>query len=227
MPNILIIDDNLEILSANESHLADDGFCVTAVDTGIKAVAALNEQQFDCIVLDVMLPDLDGFAICKAARTVTDAPIIFLTCMDDLDDKLKGLMSGGDDYMTKPYSLKELSARIRAQLRRGQRDAALNAARGAGFYIDKHNKMIHTPGKNVFLSEKEFDLFLLFYENPMKVFSKDEIFEKVWKGAATNPNTVAVHILKLRRKLDETTTGCIENNYGTGYRFVPPKGAIL
>jgi len=219
MPNILIIDDNTEILSANESHLADDGFCVTAADTGIKAMAALNEKQFDCIVLDVLLPDIDGFAICKAARTVTNAPIIFLTCMDDLDDKLKGLMAGGDDYMTKPYSLKELSARILAQLRRGE---IIHSQGHDGFCIDTHNRMIRAGEKNVFLSEKGFDLFMLFYQNPMTVFSKEEIFEKVWKSTKTNPGTVAVHILKLRRKLDEETIGCIENDYGTGYRFVPP-----
>ena len=218
MQNILIIDDNLEILSANEAHLADGGFCVTAVDTGIKAITALNEKRYDCIVLDVLLPDLDGFAICKAARTVTDTPIIFLTCMDDLDDKLKGLMSGGDDYMTKPYSLIELSARIRAQLRRGK---IIGRREPCGFYIDADNRMIHAAGKNIFLSEKEFDLFMLFHENPMTYISKENIFERVWKSAKTNPDTVAVHILKLRRKIDEQTIGSIETNYRRGYRFVP------
>ena len=218
MQNILIIDDNLEILSANEAYLADDGYCVTAVDTGIKAIAALNEKHYDCIVLDILLPDLDGFAICKAARTVTDSPIIFLTCLDDLDDKLKGLMSGGDDYMTKPYSLKELSARIRAQFRRGE---IIGRQETGGFYIDADNRMIHTDGKNIFLSEKEFNLFMLFHNNPMKYISKEDIFEQVWKGAKTNPETVAVHILKLRRKMDSETVGSIETNYGKGYRFIP------
>jgi DNA-binding response OmpR family regulator len=132
-------------------------------------------------------------------------------------------MAGGDDYMTKPYSLKELSARIRAQLRRGE----LNHHRGnGGVIIDTRNRMISADGKNVFLSEKEFDLFILFCENPMTTFSKDEIFEAIWKGAKTNPSTVAVHILKLRRKLDEKIIGCIENTYGAGYRFVPPEGAV-
>jgi DNA-binding response OmpR family regulator len=129
--------------------------------------------------------------------------------------------------MTKPYSLKELSARIRAQLRRGEiiqrhHYGNENGNGNGSFYIDPHNRMIHAGGKNVFLSEKEFDLFMLFYENPMKVFSNDEIFEKIWQNAKPNQNTVAVHILKLRRKLDEAATGRIENNYGTGYRFIPP-----
>ena len=219
MNRILIVDDNPEILLANESYLREEGFFVTAVDTGIKALALLTEKEFDCIVLDVLLPDLDGFVICKAARTVTGAPIIFLTCMDDLDDKIRGLMSGGDDYMTKPYSLKELSLRIRAHLRRGEN---IQRKGSKDFYLDVQNRMIHTGEKNVFLSEKEFDLFRLLFENPMKFFSKEEIYERLWKGTKTNPGTVAVHILRLRRKLDEKTTGRIETDYGKGYRFLHP-----
>ena len=221
MANILVIDDNPEILDANVSYLTEQGFAVIAADTGVKAVSFLNEKQFDCIVLDVLLPDLDGFAICKAARTVTGAPIIFLTCMDDLDDKIQGLMSGGDDYMTKPYSLKELTARIHALLRRGEKSAE---RRDADFYIDRQNKMIHTPDKNVFLSQKELDLFLLFYENPGKVFSKDDLFKKLWPESA-DIGTVAVHILKLRRKLEyaKPYIGTIANDYRTGYHMDLPE----
>src|SRR5215510_13204332 len=114
MANILLIDDNDEILSANQSYLAKQGFNVTCADTGIRAIACLNENQYDCIVLDILLPDLDGFSICKAARTITNAPILFLSCLEETDDKVRGLKLGGDDYMTKPYSLEELAARINA-----------------------------------------------------------------------------------------------------------------
>lgn len=217
MPSVLIIDDNGEILSANKAYLTGQGFDVTCADTGIKALACLNENKYDCIVLDILLPDIDGYAICKAARTVTEAPIIFLSCMEDTDDKIKGLASGGDDYMTKPYHLSELSARLRALLRRSE------IYDDNGSCVNRHNRMIQTKEKSVLLSQKEFELFLLLYENPNTVFSKEEIFEKIWHGIS-DIRTVAVHIMRLRRKIEfaKNDVGQIENSYGTGYYFALP-----
>lgn len=162
------------------------------------------------------MPDLDGFTLCKAARTITDTPILFLSCLEEADDKVKGFMSGGDDYMTKPYSLKELLIRIQTIMRRG-------AERPSGdFYIDRENKLIHALGKNVLLSEREFNLFMLFYENPGEVFSKKELIKKIWYGNVET-GAAAVLVLKLRRKIEyaESVIGQIENCYGTGYRLVP------
>ncbi|MDR0273414.1 MAG: response regulator transcription factor [Clostridiales bacterium] len=220
MSNILLIDDNAEIQTANRDYLTKQGFCVTCADTGIKALAYINENRYDCIVLDILLPDLDGYSICKAARTVTNTPILFLSCLEETDDKIKGLASGGDDYMTKPYSLKELTARINAMLRRGN---SHDIPRG-DFYIDHDNKIIHSMGKNVLLSEREFNLFILFYENPGRVFSKKEILNKIWYGNA-EIGVVAVMVLKLRRKIEfaESVIGSIENTYGTGYRLTLPE----
>jgi len=221
MQSVLLVDDNPEILSANLSYLSEQGFGVTAADTGMKAIALLSEKRFDCIVLDVMLPDIDGFAICKAARTVTDAPIIFLTCMDELDDKVKGLQSGGDDYMTKPYSLKELAVRIYAILRREERIIKRNKG---NLHIDKQKRMIHTPDKSVFLSHKEFELFMLLFENPGKTFSKEDLLNRLWPESL-DVMVVAVYILKLRRKLDfaKPYIGSIENTYGMGYTLKAPE----
>jgi DNA-binding response OmpR family regulator len=221
MSNILIIDDNPEILETNMSHLTDEGFIVTPADTGMKALAHLNENQYDCIVMDIMLPDTDGFALCSAARKVTAAPIIFLSCLDSPDDKVKGLMIGGDDYITKPYSLKELAARIHAHLRRKRsemRHISFGKCR-----IDKLKKMIHTPEKEVFLSQKEFELFLLLFENPGRMFSKIELLEALWPDG-TDIGTVAVHILKLRRKLEfaKEHIGTIDNDYKHGYYLLRP-----
>lgn len=226
MPSVLLIDDNEEILSANRVYLTAQGFTVTCVNTGIKALALLNGNRYDCILLDVLLPDLDGFTLCKAARTITDTPIIFLSCLEEADDKVKGLMSGADDYMTKPYSLKELAVRIHVALRRGE-----NSEKPHGdFYIDRSNKLIHVLGKNVLLSEREFNLFLLFYENPNTVFSKEALLEKIWYGNA-EIGVVAVLVLKLRRKIEfaENAIGRIGNDYGTGYYLTPPdsEGAVL
>jgi len=216
MPNILLIDDCPEILELNMTHLASEGYNVTTADTGMKAAVYLNEKHYDCIVMDIKLPDIDGFSLCKAARSVTTAPIIFLSCMDAPSDKIKGLMLGGDDYMTKPYSLDELTARIHAHIRREQ-----NNGRYSSFgevYVDKKNRMVQTPEKNVFLTQKELELFLLLFENPDQKFTKKEIRKALW-SVNTDVGTVAVHILKLRRKLAfaKPYIGVIENDYKHGY----------
>ncbi|MCL2588969.1 MAG: response regulator transcription factor [Oscillospiraceae bacterium] len=221
MAHILLIDDCPEILQANVSHLLAEGFHVSTAETGVEAILRLKEAAYDCIVLDIMLPDIDGFALCKAIRTITDTPVIFLTCKDDTDDKINGLTNGGDDYLTKPYSLKELTARIKILLRHGQRnDRQISYGE---VRIDKENRIVQTSQKNVFLSQKEFDLFLLLFENPGKVFSKEELFQTLWPNSA-DIGTVAVHISKLRRKLGfaEAQIGTIENNYKCGYYIAPP-----
>jgi len=220
MRKILLVDDNEEILSVNESHLTRQGFNVTCADTGIKAIALLKDNQYDCIVLDVLLPDLDGFTICKAARTITDTPILFLSCLEEADDKVKGLMAGGDDYMTKPCSLKELTARINAMLRRkGTREE-----RVAEVSIDRDTKIINALGKNVLLSEREFNLFILFFENKGKSFSKEELLERIWYGNA-ELSVVTSLVLRLRRKIEfaENVIGQIKSEYGKGYCLMPPK----
>jgi DNA-binding response OmpR family regulator len=141
-----------------------------------------------------------------------------LSCLDEPDDKVKGLLSGGDDYMSKPYSLKELTARIQTITRRGERTAP-----AGDFYIDPDTKIIRACGKNILLSEKEFNLFMMFYESPETVFSKELILEKVWRGNA-EIGIVAVWILRLRKKLDfaSNVIGRIESKYGTGYCLIPP-----
>ncbi|MCL2529624.1 MAG: response regulator transcription factor [Coriobacteriia bacterium] len=219
-PEILLVDDNEEILAANRKYLTERGFLVTCANTGIKAITCINEKRFDCVVLDILLPDLDGFALCKAARTITDTPILFLSCLDEPDYKVKGLMSGADDYMTKPYSLKELAARILTLMRRTEHKGKPQA----DFYIDRDNRIVHLAEKNILLSQKEFDLFMLFFDNPDTVFSKQEILEKIWRSNA-EIGVVAVWVLKLRRKLEcaEDIVGRIESRYGIGYCLVPAK----
>ncbi|GHS93152.1 DNA-binding response regulator [Synergistales bacterium] len=222
MPEILVIDDNAEILSANESYLTREGFTVTAAQTGVVALSLISSRRFDCIILDILLPDLDGYAVCKAARTVTDTPILFLSCLDELDEKLKGLMIGGDDYMTKPYSLRELSARVRVLLRRGRPKE--DPVKNDGFYVDLDKRIIHTKKQSVLLSKKEFELFMLFYDNPGVVFSKEAILGEIWQKGEVNPHAVTVHITNLRKKISfaEPQLGRIESKYGNGYLLIPP-----
>ena len=216
MPNILLIDDNHEILSANSDYLQKQEYDVTCADTGLKALTLLNETTFDCIVLDILLPDLDGYSICRAIRTVNDTPILFLSCLEETDDKVIGLMVGGDDYMTKPCSLKELAARINALLRR----RITKEKPDKDFYIDHDSKIISALGKYALLSEREFKLFLLFYENPNLTFSKEDLIEKIWHGNAET-NTVATLVARLRKKIEfaEDLIGTITNEYRTGYKL--------
>jgi DNA-binding response OmpR family regulator len=220
MYKVLLIDDNEEILSVNESHLSRQGFIVTCANTGIKAIALLKDNKFDCIVLDILLPDLDGFTICKAVRTITDTPILFLSCLEEADDKVKGLMAGGDDYMTKPCSLKELTVRINVLLRRN----SAKENKRTDIIIDRDTKIINVAGKNVLLSEREFDLFILLFENRGKSFSKEELLERIWYGNA-EMSVVTSLILRLRRKIDFAgdVIGKIVSEYGKGYCLIPQK----
>ena len=221
LPNILLIDDNAEILNANSDYLNNHGFTTTCADSGLKALACLNESKFDCIVLDILLPDLDGYSICKAIRTVSDTPIVFLSCLEETDDVVKGLMVGGDDYMTKPCSLKELVARINVLVRRNKKNDKEKSP--DGFYIDHETKVISLLGKFAILSEREFKLFLLLYENPKKSFTKDELIKHIWSGNAEK-NTLATLVARLRRKIEfaEDKIGSIVSEYGTGYKLIPP-----
>lgn len=224
MPEILLIDDNKEILDANASYLSKNGFDVTVADSGLEATALISSQEFDCIVLDILLPDLDGYAICKAARTVTDTPILFLSCLDEIDDKTHGFMIGGDDYMTKPYSLRELAARVHALVRRNERANVIAAKEQDDFYIERSQRLIHTKQQSAILSKKEFELFLLFYDNPGVLFSKEAILNEIWKNSGTSQHTVTVHVTRLRKKIAfaEGAIGRISSAYGNGYRLTPP-----
>ena len=221
MHHILLVDDHEEILTATGNYLIKHGFTVTCAQTGLKALACLNENKFDCIVLDILLPDLDGYSICKAVRTVTDTPILFLSCLEETDDIVKGLMLGGDDYMTKPCSLKELVARITTLIRR---NSVGDKEKSPGnLYIDHDNRIINVMGKYALLSEREFKLFMLLYENPKKSFTKEDLIKEIWHGNAEK-NTLATLVARLRRKIEfaEDKIGSIVSEYGTGYKLIPP-----
>ena len=139
------------------------------MDTAVCAADALEllgRQGYDCILLDVLLPDMNGFELCEAVRSLTSAPILFLSCMDDEADKIKGLMAGGDDYITKPYSLKELAARVYAQVRRSSMK---------GFVIDHQNQLLRIDNRIIPLAQKEFELFLFLLGNSGRILSAAEL----------------------------------------------------
>lgn len=154
---LLAVDDEPDIQRTNKKYLESRGYRVDTAACASEALELLHDNSYDCILLDVLLPDLSGFELCAAVRALTSAPILFLSCMDDEGNKVEGLMAGGDDYITKPYSLKELAARVYAQLRR-------NAMKG--FSIDHSQQILTVNGRAILLAQKEFDLFLYLLGNP-------------------------------------------------------------
>lgn len=215
MQNILIVDDNADIRNTTCAHLQEQGLFVQTADSGETALDLIRNNDFDCIVLDIVMPGMDGVELCQTIRETTDCPIIFISCLGNTNDKIRALMSGGDDYMTKPYSLRELHARIIAHLRRNEQQ------QGGEFYLDELSRIVHVKGTNVLLSKKELRLLQLFLANKGRNFSQAEIISELWPDKDISENTVAVHILNLRRKLDFAGEylGYIINDYGSGYRL--------
>lgn len=212
---LLAVDDEPDILRTNRRYLEARGYQVDTAVCAADALKRLGRQGYDCILLDVLLPDMNGYKLCEAVRSLTSAPILLLSCMDDEADKIKGLMAGGDDYITKPYSLKELAARVYAQIRRNSMK---------GFVIDHQNQLLQIDNRIIPLAQKEFELFLFLLGNSGRILSAAELYQEVWRtGKADAANTVAVHITRLRHKLEETESviGRIETVRGEGYRFLP------
>lgn len=211
---LLAVDDEPDIQRTNRKYLEARGYQVDTAFCASDALDKLKQQSYDCILLDVLLPDMNGYALCEAIRALTCAPILFLSCMDDEADKIQGLMAGGDDYITKPYSLKELAARVYVQVRR----SAMK-----GFDIDHQNQLLRAGNRIIPLAQKEFDLFLFLMGNPGRILSAAELYREVWRTEKPDTaNSVAVYIARLRHKLEETqSVGRIETVRGEGYRYVP------
>lgn len=210
---LLAVDDEPDILRTNKKYLEARGYRVDTAVCAMEGLERLKQNSYDCILLDVLLPDLNGFELCKAVRTLTSAPILFLSCMDDEEDKIRGLMSGGDDHITKPYSLKELAARIYAQVRRSVMK---------GFIIDHHQQSLTVGNHVIPLAQKEFELFLYLLGNSGRILTQEEIYHEVWRaGKPDTANSVAVYIARLRRKLEEVGdfVGRIDTVRGEGYQF--------
>lgn len=220
MQHILFIDDHLDILEANRSYFADAGFAATACDNGGAAISLIHRQSFDCIVLDVSMPDMDGYEVCREIRERCDTPVIFLSCLDQPDDKIRGLMLGGDAYMTKPYDLRELHAQVMACLRRGEK-AAAQVISDSGFAIDWERRIVRLLGHSAILSKKEITLLSLLMERPDEVLRKEGLCGALWPGEGADESRLQSLVRNLRRKVRfaEAHLGQIESVYGTGYRL--------
>jgi len=223
MPKILIVEDDLTLQETIVYNLENEGHTVFSTTDGRAALEMARNHTPDVIVLDVMLPGLDGLSVCRILRRETDAPIILLTARSGEMDKIIGLDAGADDYITKPFSLGEFLARIRAALRRHQRERpAADSLEAAGLRVDLIGRRVQKDGQNLSLTHKEFDLLVILMRNAGAVLSRDLLLTKVWGyDYVGGTRTVDVHIRWLREKIeaDPANPHLIQTIRGIGYRF--------
>ncbi|WP_020525028.1 response regulator transcription factor [Catelliglobosispora koreensis] len=223
--SLLVVEDDPNILELLSASLRFAGFEVRAVTSGSAALAASSQQRPDLVVLDVMLPDFDGFDVIKKLRADGDrVPVVFLTARDGTDDKIRGLTLGGDDYVTKPFSLEELTARIRAVLRRTTGESAATPKLSfADLELDEETHEVHRGGNLVQLSPTEFKLLRYLMHNPNRVLSKAQILDHVWNyDFRGDDNIVESYISYLRRKVDNVQPRLIQTLRGVGYVLRKP-----
>ncbi|WP_409346365.1 response regulator transcription factor [Paenibacillus sp. MBLB4367] len=228
MKRILIVEDDLYIAELQRDYLEIDGYEAEIVDDGRLGLEKAMRVEYDLIILDVMLPNMDGFELCRQIRAVKNIPILLVSAKKEDIDKIRGLGLGADDYMTKPFSPGELVARVKAHLSRydrltGGKDEPKDDIRIRGFHLVKSTRRVSINGKEIAFTSKEFDLLLFLASHPNRVFSKNELFERIW-GLESNGDaaTVTVHIGKLRDKIEPDTANpqYIETIWGVGYRFL-------
>ncbi len=226
MNTILIIEDETAIAELEKDYLELSNFEVIENDGCEGAARALNED-FDLIILDLMLPNMDGFEICKIIREKKNTPIIMVTAKKDDIDKIRGLGLGADDYITKPFSPSELVARVKAHLARYKRLTASGMPENEvieirSLKIDKTARRVYLNGEEKTFTTKEFDLLTFLAQHPNHVFSKEELFKEIWEMESVGDiATVTVHIKKIREKIEKSTSKpqYIETIWGVGYRF--------
>jgi two-component system, OmpR family, response regulator len=216
---LLVVEDDPNIRELLSASLRFAGFAVDAVTTGVEAVTAARDANPDLIVLDIMLPDLDGFEVIRRLReTGLRVPVVFLTARDGTDDKIRGLTLGGDDYVTKPFSLEELTARIRAVLRRTAGDPGPNRLVFADLELDEESHEVSRGGNRIALSPTEFKLLRYLMLNAGRVLSKAQILDHVWNyDFRGDDSIVESYISYLRRKVDVAEPRLIHTLRGVGY----------
>ena len=221
----LVVDDEVELGRLVGDYLSREGFAVDVVRNGADALASARSAEPDVVVLDLMMPGIDGVEVCRQLRTFTDAYVIMLTARADEVDKLVGLSVGADDYVTKPFSPRELVARIKAMLRRprvGQQPEPGPVRRFGDLAVDPEAREVTVAGRPVELTRLEFDLLEALSSRPRLVFSRRQLIERVWgPGWGGDEHVVDVHVARLRRKLgdDPTAPRFVLTVRGVGYRM--------
>lgn len=227
MSRILIVEDEESIAELEKDYLELSGFEVEIENSGDVGLERALNEEFDLLILDLMLPGVDGFEICRKVRSVKNTPILMVSAKKDDIDKIRGLGMGADDYITKPFSPSELVARVKAHLTRYERLIGSNAVENEmieirGLKIDKTARRVYINGEEKNFTTKEFDLLTFLAQNPNHVYTKDELFNKIWDMESIGDiATVTVHIKKIREKIEYNTAKpqYIETIWGVGYRF--------
>lgn len=227
MSKVLIVEDEDAIAEIERDYLELSGFDVTLASDGKEGLDIALKEDFDIIILDIMLPGMDGFDICKEIRKEKDIPIIMISAKKEDIDKIRGLGIGADDYMTKPFSPSELVARVKAHLARYERLLTNNKPENEiieirGIKIDKTARRVFVNGEDKSFTTKEFDLLTFLAEHPNHVYTKEELFREIWDmDSIGDIATVTVHIKKIREKIEADTSNpqYIETIWGVGYRF--------
>lgn len=225
-PEILVVEDEPSIAEVVELYLRRAGYQVRAVNDGNAALRLLEERLPDLVVLDVMLPGMDGFSILRWLRDRSDTPVIFITARREEVERIAGLELGADDYVVKPFSPQELVSRVRAVLRRIHReeDKANKPLTYGDLSIDPQTRLITLSGQEIALTSREFDLFWLLAQHPRQVFTRGQLLERVWGVTEyIDPGTVTVHLRRLREKIEKDASHPtrLVTIWGVGYKFEP------
>jgi DNA-binding response OmpR family regulator len=225
MPDILIADDDIQITTLIEDSLVDEGFTVAVVHDGEAAVDTLNREQFKLILLDIMMPGMDGLEVCKKIRDKTSCPILFVSAKSRTLDTVIGLELGGDDYIAKPFVVEELVAKVKAHIRRDKRNEAAGDAADArqvgNLRIFPERYEVYKGNEEIKLSTREFQLLMYLHNNIGRVLTREQIFDEVWGLDYTDIGTVNVTIKNLRDKIDPDNI-YIKTVWGVGYKLVRP-----
>ena len=227
MSRILIVEDEVSIAELEKDYLELSGFEVEIENTGDGGLMRAMNEEYDLLILDLMLPGVDGFEICRKVREVKNMPILMVSARKDDIDKIRGLGLGADDYITKPFSPSELVARVKAHLSRYERLIGSNSPENEiieirGLKIDKTARRVYVNGVEKAFTTKEFDLLTFLASNPNHVYTKEELFREIWDMESVGDiATVTVHIKKIREKIETNTSKpqYIETIWGVGYRF--------
>ncbi len=227
MTKLLMIDDDLEVLEINKKYFEENGFKTMICNRASDGIDIVKKFKPDCIVLDVMMPEIDGYTLCNEMRGITEVPILFLSGKVSEENKITGFEAGGDDYIEKPYSLKELNARIHVHVKRykyahkpitNSMIVSINS-----FILDKEKHKLFYGDNEVLISNKEYDLLLFLAQNPNKEITFKEIGEKLWgKYLDSDRRNVMVNVSRLRKKIEQQTgvDNLIETVWSKGYKLV-------
>ncbi len=225
MYRVLLVDDDPHIQAANEAFLQRQGYQVYRADNGTDALALASTASMDAIILDVDMPGTDGLSVCRRLREITQVPILFLSAYAKTDDRIRGLMAGGDDYLGKPYSLVELELRLRRRIQQHYQFVPSEVLRFGALEIDTGLRKVRYNGETAAFTTLEFDLLSFLAHNPGQVFSYEQLYNGVWRSPINQGlHNIQVCMARVRQKLDQLCPGAhyIETVRRKGYRFRAP-----